>query len=236
MATDWKSKYGDGKWVTIRGARVYVQEGSGLRSALSLLSGSKKKISVSGGKGKLPGKLTVNESSKKKLDKNFEDIKIKRNEDTIKRYSKADPNKMDWDDYVKLDGSARKARGENRTIKEKRNPGRGQTVNDYRNPQFKKGDHYNPVGKKHVSSRVYPDAEKTGTADQELNELYAQRLPYGNRTYMDKTVKGSWENQVKKVIKNARSARKGNGTNGKLRSDVYKDSPRQEVKKKIKAN
>ncbi|MDD5880969.1 hypothetical protein [Stecheria intestinalis] len=371
MATDWKSKYGDGKWVTIRGAHVYVQEGAGLRSALSKLNGKKKKITspvrkipklddsakkiikkneqtivnaqasykkaldsnnpkdsekayfelgkaenahnlnrklkgrnnepelvrrtgaadynnakkpsdsfnswfhnghelsvkagikdaraareASGTNGKLrspvyadqntgklklaksniPGKLTANAIGKNRLEKNFEGIKVKRNEDIIKRYNKANPSKMDWGEYTKLDDAARIARDENRVIKEKRNPGRGQTVNDYRNPQFKKGDHYNLTGKMHVSSRVYPDASKTGAADQELNELYAQRIPHGNRTYTDKMIKGSWENQVKDVIKNARLARKTNGTEGKLRSDVYKDSPQQVAEKKARAN
>lgn len=367
MATDWKSKFGDGKWVTVRGRHIYVTEGGGLRSALQRLSGNKKTIkspvrkapklddsakkiikkneqtivnakasykkaldsnnlkdsekayfelgkaenahnlnrelkgrnnepelvrrtgaadynnakkpsdsfnswlhnghelSVKAGikdaraareasgtngklrspvyadqntgklkisKSKLPGKVKTNEAGKKTL----EDRRIKSNEEIIKRYNKANPSKMDWGEYTKLDDAARIARDENRAIKEKRNPGRGQTVNDYRNPQFKKGDHYNLTGKMHVSSRVYPDASKTGAADQELNELYAQRIPHGNRTYTDKMIKGSWENQVKDVIKNARLARKTNGTEGKLRSDVYKDSPQQVAEKKARAN
>ena len=30
MATNWEAKFGKGKWVTVRGARVYIQEGKGL--------------------------------------------------------------------------------------------------------------------------------------------------------------------------------------------------------------
>lgn len=364
MATDWKSKFGAGKWVTVRGRHIYVTEGGGLRSALQRLSGNKKtikspvrkapklddsakkiikkneqtivnakasykkaldsnnlkdsekayfelgkaenahnlnrelkgrnnepelvrrtgaadynnakkpsdsfnswlhnghelsvkagikdaraareasgtngklrspiysdgkaKITRSSQTGKLTGKLKVNEAGKEKLNRNFEDIKVKRNEDTIKRYNQADPNK-DWESFTKLDDAARKARYENQMIKAKREPGRGQTINDYRNPQFTKGDNYSLVGNRHVTSRVNPDASKTGTADQELNQLYAQRRPYGNRTYTDPRIKGSWEESTKEILKNARAARKANGTEGKLRSDVYKDSPQQEA-------
>lgn len=367
MATDWKSKYGAGKWVTIRGAHVYVQEGAGLRSALSKLNGSKKKImspvrkapkmsdgekriigknektivtakqsyqkaissnnlddshkayvalgkaenaqsinrelkgrnnepelvrrtgaadynnakkpsdsfnswlhnghelSVKAGikdaraareasgtngklrspvyadqntgklkisKSKLPGKVKTNEAGKKTL----EDRRIKSNEEKIKKYNQTDPNKTSWNEFVKIDDAARIARDENRKLKAKNEPGRGQTVSDYRNPQFKKGDHYSPVGKSHVTARVDPDASKTGEADQELNQLYAQRRPYGNETYKNPLTKGSWEGEVKKVLKNAQAARKANGTEGKLRSDVYKDSPQQVAEKKARAN
>lgn len=369
MATDWKSKFGAGKWVTIRGAHVYVQEGAGLRSAISKLNGKKKKITSperkvpklsdaeknviaqnektiangrkmwnsargSGdadqinkareaigrgknaivtnrllkgrtgegrygdmnrgntgaadynnaytadgpnvwvheshlkqvkqgiqnaqaarkaagtngklrspvyaeqtgklkiGKSKLPGKVKTNEAGKKTL----EDRRIKSNEEKIKKYNQTDPNKTDWDEFVKIDDAARIARDENRKLKAKNEPGRGQTVSDYRNPQFKKGDHYSPVGKSHVTARVDPDASKTGEADQELNQLYAQRRPYGNETYKNPLTKGSWEGEVKKVLKNAQAARKANGTEGKLRSDVYKDSPQQVAEKKARAN
>lgn len=373
MATDWKSKYGAGKWVTIRGAHVYVQEGKGLGSALQKLAGKKKtiksparklpkmsdveknvidqnektiangrkmwneargsgdankinaareaigrgknaiqtnrllkgrtsesrygdlvrntgaadynnanrqdsfeswghsiheqgvkagiktaraareasgtngklrspiysdgkaKITRSSQTGKLTGKLKVNEAGKEKLNRNFEDIKVKRNEDTIKRYNQADPNK-DWESFTKLDDAARKARYENQMIKAKREPGRGQTINDYRNPQFTKGDNYSLVGNRHVTSRVNPDASKTGTADQELNQLYAQRRPYGNRTYTDPRIKGSWEESTKEILKNARAARKANGTEEKLRSDVYKSAPQADNEKKTVGN
>lgn len=208
MAIDWKSRFGEGKWVTVRGSHVYIQEGSGLRAALSKLNGSKKKITSPIRKAP---KLSDNE---KKI--------IGRNEDTIKRYNQADPNK-DWESFTKLDDAARKARYENQMIKAKREPGRGQTINDYRNPQFTKGDNYSLVGNRHVTSRVNPDASKTGTADQELNQLYAQRRPYGNRTYTDPRIKGSWEESTKEILKNARAARKANGTNGKLRSPIYSD-------------
>lgn len=370
MAIDWKSRFGEGKWVTVRGSHVYIQEGSGLRAALSKLNGSKKKITspirkapklsdnekkiigrnektivnakesykkaigsknlddshkayvalgkaenaqetnrelkgrnkkpelarntgaadynnagkrdsenvwgheghlgsvkagikdaqkarkeagtngklrspiYSDGKakitrssqtGKLTGKLKVNEAGKEKLNRNFEDIKVKRNEDTIKRYNQADPNK-DWESFTKLDDAARKARYENQMIKAKREPGRGQTINDYRNPQFTKGDNYSLVGNRHVTSRVNPDASKTGTADQELNQLYAQRRPYGNRTYTDPRIKGSWEESTKEILKNARAARKANGTEEKLRSDVYKSAPQADNEKKTVGN
>lgn len=209
MATNWEAKFGKGKWVTVRGARVYIQEGAGLRSALSKLNGSKKKIMS-------PVRKAPKMSDREKRI-------IGKNEKTIKKYNQTDPNKTNWNEFVKIDDAARIARDENRKLKAKNEPGRGQTVSDYRNPQFKKGDHYSPVGKSHVTARVNPDASKTGEADQELNQLYAQRLPYGNETYKNPLTKGSWEGEVKKVLKNAQAARKANGTEGKLRSPVYAD-------------
>jgi len=200
-----------------------------------IYSDGKAKITRSSQTGKLTGKLKVNEAGKEKLNRNFEDIKVKRNEDTIKRYNQADPNK-DWESFTKLDDAARKARYENQMIKAKREPGRGQTINDYRNPQFTKGDNYSLVGNRHVTSRVNPDASKTGTADQELNQLYAQRRPYGNRTYTDPRIKGSWEESTKEILKNARAARKANGTEEKLRSDVYKSAPQADNEKKTVGN
>ena len=361
MATNWEAKFGKGKWVTVRGARVYIQEGKGLRSTLSKLSGSKKTIKspirkapqvsdtekkiignnektivnakkkfgvrmnpivdqvgdennkdayvalgkaraareinrelkgrnpdgnwggtgasdynnkkeprafardrnllqsherrvkegildaqkarkAAGTDGKLrspvyadqkTGKLKLaskplgkgtktftNEKDRKDVENNV----VKRNEEKIKKYNQTDPN-TDWEEFVKIDDAARHARNENQKIKAKNEPGRGQTISDYRNPQFTKGDNLSPVGNRHVTSRVTPDASKTGEADQELNQLYAQRRPYGNRTYNDPTLKGSWEDSVKTVIKNARATRKANGTEGKLRSDVYKSAP-----------
>lgn len=208
MATNWEAKFGKGKWVTVRGARVYIQEGKGLGAALQKLAGKKKTIKSP--ERKIP-----------KLDDTTKKV-IKRNEEKIKKYNQTDPN-TDWEEFVKIDDAARHARNENQKIKAKNEPGRGQTISDYRNPQFTKGDNLSPVGNRHVTSRVTPDASKTGEADQELNQLYAQRRPYGNRTYNDPTLKGSWEDSVKTVIKNARATRKANGTEGKLRSPVYAD-------------
>lgn len=360
MATNWEAKFGKGKWVTVRGARVYIQEGKGLGAALQKLAGKKKTIKsperkipkmddsakkiikkneqtivkakasykkaldsnnlkdsekayfelgkaenahnlnrelkgrnsepelirktgaadynnaqkkdsenawvhdghmasvkagiktaraareAAGTNGKLrspiyadekTGKLKLaskplgngkksfkNENDRKDVENNV----VKRNEEKIKKYNQTDPN-TDWEEFVKIDDAARHARNENQKIKAKNEPGRGQTISDYRNPQFTKGDNLSPVGNRHVTSRVTPDASKTGEADQELNQLYAQRRPYGNRTYNDPTLKGSWEDSVKTVIKNARATRKANGTEGKLRSDVYKSAPQQEA-------
>ena len=365
MATNWEAKFGKGKWVTVRGARVYIQEGKGLGAALQKLAGKKKTIKsperkipklddsakkiigknektivnaktsyrnainsnnlddshkayvalgkaenaqsinrelkgrnrepelirktgatdynnaqkkdsenawvhdghmasvkagiktaraareAAGTNGKLrspvyadqkTGKLKLaskplgngkksfkNENDRKDVENNV----AKRNEEKIKKYNQTGPN-TDWEEFVKIDDAARHARNENQKIKAKNEPGRGQTISDYRNPQFTKGDNLSPVGNRHVTSRVTPDASKTGEADQELNQLYAQRRPYGNRTYNDPTLKGSWEDSVKTVIKNARATRKANGTEGKLRSDVYKDSPQQEAAAKAK--
>lgn len=361
MATNWEAKFGKGKWVTVRGARVYIQEGKGLGAALQKLAGKKKTIKsperkipklddsakkiigknektivnakkkfgvrmnsivdqvgdennkdayvalgkaraareinrelkgrnpdgnwggtgaadynnkkeprafawdrnllqsherrvkegildaqkarkAAGTDGKLRSPIYADEKSGKlklaskplgngkksftneKDRKEVENNVVKRNEETIKKYNQTDPN-TDWEEFVKINDAARHARNENQKIKAKNEPGRGQTISDYRNPQFTKGDNLSPVGNRHVTSRVTPDASKTGEADQELNQLYAQRRPYGNRTYNDPTLKGSWEDSVKTVIKNARATRKANGTEGKLRSDVYKSAP-----------
>lgn len=379
MATDWKSKYGAGKWVTIRGAHVYVQEGAGLRSALSKLNGSKKKIKsparklpkmsdveknvidqnektiangrkmwneargsgdankinaareaigrgknaiqtnrllkgrtsesrygdlvrntgaadynnanrqdsfeswghsiheqgvkagikdaraareAAGTNGKLRspvyadqktgklklaskplgnGKLKASPESMQSFKNNKTAATIKRNEDTIKKYhdydkQMGDPSSYEhfknetknWDQYSKLKNAAHHAQKENQRLKSQTEPGRYQMVNDYRDPQFTKGDKYGPIGGQHITRRSTPQAIETGDATQELNQIHGMRAPYGNVTYKDK-LRGNWEKEIKETLYKAKSARKKAGTEGKLRSDVYKDSPQQEA-------
>lgn len=375
MATDWKSKFGVGKWVTIRGAHVYVQEGAGLRSALSKLNGKKKKImspvrkapKMSDGEKRIIGKnektiVTAKQSYRKAISSNnlddshkayvalgkaenaqsinrelkgrnrepdltrttgaadynnarkkdsenawgheghmasvkagikdaqnarkaagtngkvrspiyapdkklklasgkngvsrklkaspesmqsFKNNKtaatIKRNEDTIKKYhdydkQMGDPSSYEhfknetknWDQYSKLKNAAHHAQKENQRLKSQTEPGRYQMVNDYRDPQFTKGDKYGAIGGQHITRRSTPQAIETGDATQELNQIHGMRAPYGNVTYKDK-LRGNWEKEIKETLYKAKSARKKAGTEGKLRSDVYKDSPQQEA-------
>ena len=69
MATNWEAKFGKGKWVTVRGARVYIQEGKGLGAALQKLAGKKKTIKSP--ERKIP---KLDDSAKKIIGKNEKTI------------------------------------------------------------------------------------------------------------------------------------------------------------------
>lgn len=83
-----------------------------------------------------------------------------------------------------------------------------------------------PFHSQHITRRSTPQAIETGDATQELNQIHGMRAPYGNGTYKDKMLRGDWEKEIKETIYKAQSARKKAGTEGKVRSDVYKDDRR----------
>ena len=114
MATNWEAKFGKGKWVTVRGARVYIQEGKGLGSALQKLAGKKKTIKSP--ERKIP-----------KLDDTTKKV-IKRNEETMRK--NAPINVFKEPDQFKAGLAAGEkfvARNLNRDLKRMIKPGRGDT-------------------------------------------------------------------------------------------------------------
>lgn len=117
MATNWEAKFGKGKWVTVRGARVYIQEGKGLGAALQKLAGKKKTIKSP--ERKIP-----------KLDDSAKKI-IKKNEQTIVNAKTSYRNAINSNNlgdshkaYVAL-GKAENAQSINRELK-----GRGDAYDD----------------------------------------------------------------------------------------------------------
>lgn len=330
MATNWEAKFGKGKWVTVRGARVYIQEGKGLGTALQKLAGKKKTIKSP--ERKLP-----------KLDDSAKKI-IKKNEKTIvnaKTSYRNAINSNNLDDshkaYVAL-GKAENARSINRELKGRnREPEliRKTGAADYNNAQKKdsenawvhdghmasvkagikdaqnarkaagtNGNVRSPIyapdkklklasGKSGVSGKLKASPEsmqsfknnktaatikrnedtiksvrndpnalisplktaKARIAISENREIKRQNKPgrgfwknsYDQLHAGDSTFANAYSKrttkfpkiqqyEVKQNIKEAQDSRKYHGTEGKLRSDVYKDSPQQVAEKKARAN
>lgn len=303
MATNWEAKFGKGKWVTVRGARVYIQEGKGLGAALQKLAGKKKTIKSP--ERKIP---KLDDSAKKIIGKNEKTIVNAKTSyrNAINSNNLDDSHKA----YVAL-GKAENAQSINRELKGRnREPEliRKTGAADYNNAQKKDSEnawghdgHMASVkagikdaqnarkaagtnGK--VRSPIYADG-KTGKLklaskplgngklsfknekdrkgvmanikhrnEQKIKDAYTK---YGNNRARDEESEGAinhalglkstnkkiahvdesnkaYQNEVKHNLMDARSVREKAGKIGKMRSDVYKDSPQQVAEKKARAN